>query len=97
VLVLRWLIDGTDVHLLARDAKISQATAYRYLHEAIDVIAEQAPDLTEVLAQGGRPGGPSSHWTAPSSNRPAVAPNPLRGLTCGTPASTTTTAETSRW
>jgi hypothetical protein len=23
VLVLRWLIDGTDVHLLARDAKVS--------------------------------------------------------------------------
>lgn len=52
VLVLRWLIEGTDVHLLARDAKISQATGYRYLHEAIDVIAEQAPDLPEVLAAG---------------------------------------------
>lgn len=35
VLVLRWLIDGTDVHLLARDAKVSQATGYRYLHEAL--------------------------------------------------------------
>jgi hypothetical protein len=52
VLVLRWLKDDTDVHLLARDARISQATAYRYLHEAIDVIAQQAPDLTEVLAAG---------------------------------------------
>ncbi len=26
VLVLRWLIDDTDIHLLARDAKVSQAT-----------------------------------------------------------------------
>ena len=52
VLVLRWLIDSTDVHMLARDAKISQATGYRYLHEAIDVIAAHAPDLPAVLAAG---------------------------------------------
>jgi hypothetical protein len=56
VLVLRWLIDGTDVHLLARDARISQATAYRYLHEAIDVIAAHAPDLPEILAAGAQAG-----------------------------------------
>jgi hypothetical protein len=56
VLALRWLIDKPDVHLLARDARISQATAYRYLHEAIDVIAQQAPDLPEVLAAGRRSG-----------------------------------------
>jgi hypothetical protein len=52
VLVLRWLVDGTDVRLLARDAGISQATGYRYLHEAIDVIAAHAPDLTQVLTRG---------------------------------------------
>ena len=34
------------------DAGISAATAYRYLHEAIDVIAEQGADLDEVLAVG---------------------------------------------
>ena len=56
VLVLRWLKDDTAVELLARDAKISQATGYRYLHEAIDVIAEQAPDLTRVLEQGQQAG-----------------------------------------
>lgn len=39
ILVLRWFKDATRVHLLARDAGISVATAYRYLHEAIDVIA----------------------------------------------------------
>lgn len=32
VLVLRWLSDGTDIALLSRDAKISQATGCRYLH-----------------------------------------------------------------
>lgn len=40
VLMLRWLKDATPVHLLARDAGVSQVTAYRYLHEAVDVIAE---------------------------------------------------------
>lgn len=52
VLVLRWYKDNSKIRLLARDAGISQATAYRYLHEAIDVIAEHAPNLDEVLAEG---------------------------------------------
>jgi hypothetical protein len=50
VLVLRWFRDRACVHCLARDAGISQATGYRYLHEGIDVLAEQAPDLHQVLA-----------------------------------------------
>lgn len=52
ILVLRWFKDGTDLRLLARDAGVSIATAYRYLHEAIDVIAANSPELREVLAQG---------------------------------------------
>jgi hypothetical protein len=52
VLALRWLFDGTEIATLARDAKISQATGYRYLHEAIEVIAEHAPELDQVLAAG---------------------------------------------
>lgn len=52
ILVLRWLKDGTDITVLARDAHISQATAYRYLHEALDVIADRLPDLPDVLAEG---------------------------------------------
>jgi len=39
VLVLRWLKDGTDVRALARDSGGSQATAYRYLHEALELCA----------------------------------------------------------
>lgn len=50
VLVLRWLIDATGVHRLARDHGLSQATAYRYLHEAITVVADHAPTLEDVLA-----------------------------------------------
>ncbi len=52
VMVLRWFKERTDVRILARDARISVATAYRYLHEGIDVIAAQAPDLHDVLDQG---------------------------------------------
>jgi hypothetical protein len=49
VLVLCWFRERGCVHCLARDAEISQATGYRYLHEGIDVLADQAPDLHEVL------------------------------------------------
>jgi predicted Zn-dependent protease len=49
VLVLRWFRERGCVHCLARDAGISQATGYRYLHEGIDVLAAQAPDLHAVL------------------------------------------------
>lgn len=56
IMVLRWFKEATDVPILARDAAVSIATAYRYLHEAIDVIAAQAPDLSDVLAEGLREG-----------------------------------------
>ncbi|MEU3213169.1 transposase family protein [Nocardiopsis alba] len=49
VLVLRWFRERGCVHCLARDAHISQATGYRYLHEGIDVLADQAPDLHQIL------------------------------------------------
>jgi hypothetical protein len=51
VLVLRWFRERGCVHCLARDASVSQATAYRYLHEGIDVLAAQAPDLHQVLKE----------------------------------------------
>ena len=47
--MLRWFRERGCVHCLARDAGISQATGYRYLHEGIDVLADQGPDLHEVL------------------------------------------------
>lgn len=58
VLVLRWFKERTDLRMLARDAQISVATAYRYLHEGIDVIAAHNPDLPEVLARGIEQGWP---------------------------------------
>lgn len=49
ILLCRWMCDATPIHRLARDHGLSQATCYRYLHEALDVVAERAPDLHEVL------------------------------------------------
>ncbi|ANZ13490.1 IS5/IS1182 family transposase [Streptomyces noursei] len=56
VLILRWFREKRCVHCAAVDAGISQATGYRYLHEGIDVLAGQAPDLHEVLQQCRREG-----------------------------------------
>lgn len=49
ILVLRWFRDDTPIRMLALDAGLAISTAYRYLHEGITVLAEQAPDLHEVL------------------------------------------------
>ncbi|CAL9667630.1 hypothetical protein SUDANB15_07281 [Streptomyces sp. enrichment culture] len=56
VLVLRWFRERGCMHCLARDAGVSQATSYRYLHEGIDVLANQALDLYDVLARCWREG-----------------------------------------
>lgn len=56
VLVLRWFRERGCVHCLARDAGVSQATGYRYLHEGIDILVDQAPDLHEVLDRCRREG-----------------------------------------
>jgi hypothetical protein len=52
ILVLRWFREDTGMPTLARDAGVSQATGYRYLHEGIDVLAARAPDLNSALEQG---------------------------------------------
>jgi hypothetical protein len=49
VLVLRWFLDATRVCQLALDNQLSSSTAYRYLHEGIDVLAAQAPGLHGAL------------------------------------------------
>jgi DDE superfamily endonuclease len=52
ILVLRWFRDDADMKILAADTQVSIATGYRYLHEGIDVLAAQAPDLHDVLVRG---------------------------------------------
>jgi hypothetical protein len=49
VLVLRWFLDGTRLAQLAADHRIGRSTAYRNLHEAIDVLAAAAPGLRGAL------------------------------------------------
>ena len=49
VLLLRFMRQRAAVLDLAVDHGVSLSTAYRYLHEALDVIADQAPDLAEVV------------------------------------------------
>lgn len=49
ILVLRWFLDATRVAQLATDNQISLSTAYRYLHEGIDVLAAVAPGLRGAL------------------------------------------------
>jgi hypothetical protein len=49
VLVLRWFLDGTRLAQLAADNWIGRSTAYRYLHEGIDVLAAATPGLRGAL------------------------------------------------
>ncbi|MFF4241471.1 transposase family protein [Actinomadura geliboluensis] len=49
VLVVRWFRDRTDPAALGRDHQVSRATAYRYIGEAIEVLAAHAPDLHAAL------------------------------------------------
>jgi hypothetical protein len=49
VLLLRWFVDGTRLTQLAADNRIGRSTAYRYLHEGIDVLAAAAPGLRGAL------------------------------------------------
>ena len=60
-LVLRWFRDDAPIRLLAAEARLPISTSYRYLHEAIDILAEQAPDLREMLEMAKRKGW--SHLT----------------------------------
>jgi len=54
-LVLRWFRDDAPIRLLAGEAGLPISTCYRYLHEAIDVIAEHAPDVQILADPGGFP------------------------------------------
>lgn len=49
IMLLRWLKDGTSITTIARDVGISPASGYRYIHEALDVVAEKSPTLAHVL------------------------------------------------
>src|SRR3954467_6024191 len=52
ILVLRCFRQDAGLKVPAAGTRISLATGYRYLHEGIDVLAAQAPDLHQVLQAG---------------------------------------------
>lgn len=64
VLVIRWYLDGTRLAQLAIDNTIGSSTAYRYLHEGIDVLACCAPGLSEAIAAAKEAGHGASEQVA---------------------------------
>ncbi len=97
VLVLRWFLDATRVAQLATDNQISSSTAYRYLHEGIDVLAAAAPGLHGALLAARSAGHPhvGLDGTLIRTDRSRAA-GPTAPPGCGGRASTTITAETCR-
>lgn len=65
VMLVRWFRGEHDVPKLGRDHRVSRATAYRYIHEGIEVLAAQAPDLLTTLTVPKPKGSRSSSWTGP--------------------------------
>ena len=55
---LAWFRDKGSIPRLGAGFGLSQATAYRYLDEVIDVLAEQAPGLREALERALAEGTP---------------------------------------
>jgi hypothetical protein len=47
--VIAWFRDKPNLTRHGRAFGLSQSTAYRYLHEVIDVLVDQAPDLHQAL------------------------------------------------
>jgi hypothetical protein len=58
VFALAWFRDRPDIRRLGQGSGISQATAYRYKDEAIEVLAAKAPTLREALDQAVEQGLP---------------------------------------
>ncbi len=52
VFALVWFRESRDIPLIGKGLGISQATAYRYLDEALGVLAARAPDLHDALQRG---------------------------------------------
>ncbi len=81
VLTCRFLLDATRVDQLARDNAMGTSTTYRYVHEALDVIAAQAPRLHPSLLAAHAAG--HSHvnldGTLIATNRVAVQ-GPTKGV-----------------
>ena len=58
VFALAWFRDRPDIRRLGQGFGISQATAYRYKDEAVEVLAAKAPTLREALDRAAEQGLP---------------------------------------
>jgi hypothetical protein len=58
VFALAWFRDRPDIRRLGAGFGISQATAYRYKDEAVDVLAARAPTLRQALDKAAEQGLP---------------------------------------
>ena len=58
VFALAWFRDRPDIRRLGQGSGISQATAYRYKDEAVEVLAAKAPSLREALEKAAEQGLP---------------------------------------
>ena len=58
VFALAWFRDRPDIRRLGAGSGISQATAYRYKDEAVEVLAAKAPTLREALEKAVEQGLP---------------------------------------
>ena len=74
VFALAWFRDRPDIRRLGQGSGISQATAYRYKDEAVEVLAAKAPSLREALDKAVEQGLP-----VPDPGRHAHLLRPVRG------------------
>jgi DDE superfamily endonuclease len=58
IFALAWFRDRPDIRRLGQGSGISQATAYRYKGQAIEVLAAKAPTLREALDKAAEQGLP---------------------------------------
>ena len=74
VFTLAWFRDRPDIPRLGQGFGISQATAYRYKDEAVEVLSAKAPTLREALDKAVEQGLP---YLIPPP--PPLTPPPLDG------------------
>ena len=100
VFALAWFRDRPDIRRLGEGCGISQATAYRYKDEAVEVLAAKAPTLREALERAAEQGLPYLilDGTLISSDRCKDKKTSKKGqqIDSGTPARRTSLPGTSR-
>jgi hypothetical protein len=62
VFALAWFRDRPDIRRLGAGFRISQATAYRYKDEAVEVLAAKAPACAKLWTRPLSKGFPTSSW-----------------------------------